>query len=309
MDPIFHIPDDTRLVDSADVLPLAGERNWGIATFAVERLRKVTDGNGLIVGVVDTGIDDQHPLMKPNFLASKSFINGETAKDGNGHGTHCSGTIAATDPNIGIGQGLKIVHAKGLSNGGSGGGLGIAAGIRWCVAQGAKVISMSLGSSGEDPNITAAMQEVAAQGVWVICAAGNSGGNTPDIDWPGRSKWGISVAALNKDLSPASFSSAGAKIDTSFSGVDIWSLRPNGGFAQMSGTSMATPGAAGVLGLMRAGMELRGIKVPNVEELRDLLFSRSTDTHTPGDDRRTGPGWLSPLLLALQLDPDPPAVG
>lgn len=305
----FHIPPDTQLNDVSTVLPLSGEINWGIAKFAVERLREVTTGNRLIVGVVDTGIDSAHPDISANFLAAKSFISGQTFHDGNGHGMHCSGTVASTDPRIGMGPGLRIVHGKGLSNAGSGGGSGIAAAIRWCVEQGAKIVSMSLGSSSEDPIITDAMREVSALGVWVVCAAGNSGGNTPDVDWPGRSPLCISVAALNADLTPASFSSGGAKIDTSFAGVNIWSLRPGGGYAQMSGTSMATPGVAGVLGLYRAGLEMRGKRVPRIEELRETLFSRSADTHTPGDDRRTGPGWISPLLLALNLNTDPPTVG
>lgn len=117
------------------------------------------------------------------------------------------------------------------------------------------------------------------------------------------------VAALNVDLSPASFSSAGEKIDTSGPGVNIWSARPGGGYQQMSGTSMATPFVAGLLGLYRRALEIKGLPVPDVYDLRKLLFDRSTDTHTPGDDRRTGPGWVTPMLLSLSLTPDPPPIG
>lgn len=310
MEPIFTIPPDTRLNETADFLPLAGEANWGVEAFHVQRLRDVTDGKGVIVCVVDTGIDDTHTLLAPNFLEAKDFTGSASGyKDRNGHGSHCCGTVAATDPRIGMAPGAKLLAGKGLSDSGSGGGSGIAAAIRWAASKGADVISMSLGSSSEDRVITSAMQEVAAQGVWIVAAAGNSGPNTPDVDWPGRSPYAISVAALAADLSPASFSSGGAKIDTAFAGVNIWSVKPGGGYASMSGTSMATPGVAGVLALYRSALKLRSQRIPTVEELRTLLFNRSTDAHTPGDDRRTGPGWVTPILLALDIAPNPNPVG
>lgn len=310
MEPIFTIPPDTRLDAEAQFLPLAGEINWGVEAFNVAALRNLTDGSGVVVGVVDTGIDVTHPLLAPNVIGAQDFTGSAFGyADRNGHGTHCSGTVAATDPRIGMAPGAKLLHGKGLGDSGSGSGTGIAAAIRWCVSKGAEIISMSLGSSGEDRTITAAMREVSDVGVWVIAAAGNSGGGTPNVDWPGRSEYAISVAALSPDLSPASFTSAGAKIDTAYAGVNIWSCRPGGGYAQMSGTSMATPGVAGVLALYRAGLKVKQQRIPTVIELRQLLFGRSTDTHTPGDDLRTGPGWVTPLLLALNLSPDPPPVG
>lgn len=306
--PVFGIPPDLDIGPTADVLPLAGEANWGVEAFAVDRLRSVTDGGGIVAGVVDTGIDRAHPLLA-NLIAAKDFTGSRYgAADRHGHGTHCSGTVGATDPRIGMAPGCRLVHGKGLSDGGSGSGAGIAAAMQWCADQGAEVISMSLGSPSEDKRITAKMQELAAKGVWIIAAAGNSGANTRDVDWPGRSPWCVSVAALNPDLTPATFTNAGAKIDTAFAGVNIWSCRPGGGFQRMSGTSMATPGVAGVLTLYRAALKLRNLPVPRIEAVRAMLLSHSTDTHTPGVDRRTGPGWVTPILLSLSLDPDPPPV-
>lgn len=304
--PVYEIPPDLVRQDTADVLPLSGEVNWGIEAFGVQSLRTVTDGNGVVVGVVDTGVDYNHPLLAPNFVTAKDFTSSPSGyQDKNGHGSHCCGTVCATDPRIGMAPGARFAMAKGLSDSGSGGGTGIAAGIRWLRDQGVDIISMSLGSSSQDTAITAAMKEVAAQGIWIVCAAGNSGGGTPDVDWPGRSPDCISVAALAADLTPASFSSAGAKIDTAFSGTNIWSVKPGGGFAQMSGTSMATPGVAGVLALYRSALKSKGLIVPDVYGLRTLLFNRSTDAFTPGPDKRTGPGWVTPILLALQLNPEP----
>ena len=69
---------------------------------------------------------------------------------------------------------------------------------------------------------------------------------------------------------------------------------------------MATPGCAGVLALYRGALKARNMKIPTVYELRATLMNRSTDTHTPGDDKRTGPGWISPVLLELDTQPDTP---
>jgi len=306
--PVFGIPPDLQIGEAADFLPLAGEVNWGVAAFAVDRLREVTDGKGMKVGIVDTGVDEDHPLLT-NLAGAKDFTRSRSGSDDkNGHGSHCSGTTAGADPRIGVAFGAKFYHGKGLGDSGSGSGSGLVAAMDYCVENGCEVLSCSWGSGGEDPTITAALKRYAEAGVWVVAAAGNSGPNTPDVDWPGRSEHCIDVAALAPDLSPASFTSAGAKIDTAGPGVDIWSARAGGGYVKMSGTSMATPFVAGLLTLYRGALKLKALAIPTVYQLRENLFRSSVDTHTPGDDRRTGPGWVSPILLELGLTADPPPV-
>lgn len=301
----FIIPPDLVIGEAATHLPLVGEVNWGMATFAIDKLRTVANGNGVVVGIVDTGVDRTHPLLT-NCIAAIDFTGSPIGSgDKNEHGTHCTGTVGAQDPRIGVAPGCKTVHGKCLSDQGSGAGTWIAKAMQWCADQGATIISASLGSPSEDPTITTKIKELAEKGIWVICAAGNSGGGTPEIDWPGRSQHCISVAALDSNLNPASFSSAGLKIDTSGPGVNIWSTRPGGGFRQMSGTSMATPFVAGTLALYRSGLLAKSLPIPDIYKLRDLLVGDSTDTHTPGRDRRTGPGWITPMLLSLDLIPDP----
>lgn len=303
----YGIPPDLIRGPESDVLPLA-DANWGMEKFDVARLRSLTDGSGVIVGVIDTGIDANHPDLAGQVLAAKDFSGSGHAGDRNGHGTHCSGTIGAKNPTIGVAPGVKLVHGKGLSDSGSGGGNGIAAAMRWCVEQGAMILSMSLGSSGRDPSIDEAGAELTAKGIWIVCAAGNSGGNTGNVDFPGRLPWALSIAAVDSALRVASFSSAGAKIETSGAGVNIWSCRPGGGYQQMSGTSMATPFCAGVLALYLSALIKAGKPKPTTEQLRKLLVDDSMDVHDPGVDRRTGPGTISPLLLANNLVDAPPPV-
>ena len=299
----FHIPPDLVRGPESDVLPLSGEANWGMQALGIDRLRSLYSGAGVTVCVVDTGASP-HPLINGRYKG-RSFVPGESVDDGNGHGTHCLGTVGASDPNIGVGTALNLLAAKGLSNAGSGAGSWIANGMQWGADEGAEVLSLSLGSSSPDPTIQAKCDALEAQGIWIVCAAGNSGQGTPDVDFPGRFMSVASVAALAQNLSPASFSSSGAKIDTSGPGVNIWSLKPGGGYAQMSGTSMATPWVAGCLAVYRSALKKQGKPIPRMSELRKLLFSRSTDTHTPGDDLRTGPGWIDPFLLMNTLKDDP----
>lgn len=297
--PIFTIPPDLDRGPASAVLPSAGEINWGMVVLGIEALRKVTRGNGLVMGVVDTGCN-QHPDLAGVLMESRSFV-GESGRDGNGHGTHVSGTIGATDERIGVGQEFKLYHGQGLSTGGSGGGQQIANAMRWTADKGAEIISMSLGSSGPDPTIQRACDELAGAGIWIVAAAGNSGGGTPDVDFPGRFPSVISVAALDQNLRAASFTNRGAKIDTGGPGVGIWSTSNRGAYQMMSGTSMATPWVAGCLGLYRAALKLKGMRIPSTAEVRQLLMSRSTDVGDDGDDLRTGPGWVNPLLLSLTL--------
>lgn len=305
-DPIYRLPPVFR-GPTALHLPSQGEVNWGMEKFSVEKLRLVTDGAGIRIGAVDTGVDPAHPLLV-NVRAAKDFTGSRSGPaDRNGHGSHVSGTIGAADPRIGVAPRCDLYHGKGLDDAGSGGN-GLLDAVEWCLSEGCAVVSNSWGGGGKDTGWERRFRAWSEAGAWLIFAGGNAGPNTPDSDWPGRSEHLLNVAALNQDLTPASFSSAGDKLDTSGPGVNIWSAKPGGGFASMSGTSMATPFVAGLLGLYRRALELSGQPIPSVYELRRLLASRSTDTHTPGDDRRTGPGWVTPLLLTLSLTPDPPPV-
>lgn len=307
MEPIYTLPP-VFVNAEADVLPMTGEVNWGMDVFGIEYLRSLAP-KPIKLGVIDTGIDDTHPLLQPVFKGAKDFTGSSRGyRDVNGHGSHCSGTVAGIDPRIGVASGFHLYHGKGLGDGGSGGNSLIDA-MWWCIEQGCEVLSNSWGGGGRSETWEREFQKMIDAGVWLVFAGGNSGANTSDTDWPGRSEKLLNVAALNQNLTPASFSSAGDKIDTSGPGVNIWSARAGGGYVQMSGTSMATPYICGMLGLFRACLKDRGLPIPDTFAMRKLLFNRSTDIHTPGDDRRTGPGYLTPSLLELALTPPPAPVG
>lgn len=308
-EPIYRLPPVDRGPVSF-VIPATGEVNWGMAAFNVDALRTAAGSATVKAGIIDTGVDAAHPLLQ-NLVKARDFTGSASGSDDrNGHGTHCSGTVAGMDSRIGVNTGEPFYHGKGLGDSGTGGNSLIDA-MEWALSEGCELLSCSWGGGGQSLEWERQFRDWVESPArpWLIFAGGNSGPNTPDTDWPGRSMNLINVAALQSDLSPASFSSAGEKIDTSGPGVGIWSCRAGGGFQQMSGTSMATPFVCGLLTLYRRALKSRGLYIPTTPELRQLLFGRSTDTHTPGDDRRTGPGWITPLLLALNLTPDPAPLG
>lgn len=309
MEPVFGLPP-VFMGPEAEILPLAGEVNWGMEVFKVEDLRALVGDEKVKMGVVDTGIDPDHPMFVGNYQGSRDFTGSASgARDRHGHGTHCSGTVAGVDPRIGVAAGFPIYHGKGLGDSGSGGS-SLYRAIEYCLGEGCEILSCSWGGGSLDAGTDRLLREYAErpEKPWLIFAAGNSGADTRQTDAPGNSLNVLNVAALNVNLTPANFTSSGTKIDTAGPGVNIWSAKPGGGFQQMSGTSMATPFVAGLFGLYRAALKKAGRPIPTIYELRKMMESRSTDTHTPGDDLRTGPGWVTPLLLVLTTTADPPPV-
>ena len=131
MSNLITLPPDLVRGPAADVLPLAGEANWGVGRLFVDDLGDENDGRGIIVGVVDTGIDATHPDLRDNVKAAKDFTGSSIgARDRQEHGTHVSGTIGASNRRIGVAFGCKLVHGKGLGDDGSGLGSWIAAAMR-----------------------------------------------------------------------------------------------------------------------------------------------------------------------------------
>ncbi len=248
-------------------------------------------GRGVVVAVNDTGVVSHKDLPEP--IAAKGFSGG--VPDGNGHGTHCSGTVLGRN-GIGVAPEADLIIAKVLSNSGSGSTRAINMGREWAAESGADVISESLGGPSGSPQDIASIQKAYKSGCsLVVAAAGNSGyrgGNT--IGYPGRYDETYCIGATRADGAIATFSSGGREIDCATPGQDIISCSNRGGYRSMSGTSMATPWMAGLMALVIQKARMQGFaEVIGADEWREFFSARGMfeDRGKAGKDERFGIGF------------------
>jgi subtilisin len=284
--PVFLPPD---LVSDVQTFAAPGSL-WHIPKATFEPIWKRVTGKGVVVAVLDTGYTPHDLLPKPVY--SKSFIRGESISDGNGHGNHCAGTVLARD-GVGVAPDASLIAIKVLSNGGQGSSDGIANGIRDAVDNGADILSLSLGSSSPYEPTRKSMEYAWSKGVITISAAGNSGfnGRQNTIGYPAKYPESLCIGAYRKDGQRASFSSGGRELDMCCPGQDIVSCSTNNGFRGMSGTSMATPFAAGLFALIVELMRREGAaEFTGVEAVRAFLAKYTQDKGDPGFDPFWGMG-------------------
>lgn len=276
---------------------------WGLQ--ATETTTSAFSGNGIRVAVLDTGFNAAHPDFAGRAVTMESFIPGEAAEDGHGHGTHCIGTACgsktpSTGPRYGVAYGAEIFAGKVLSNAGSGSDSGILAGIEWAILNGCAIISMSLGADVAEshPPYTAAGSRALDRGSLIIAAAGNNArrlqGNNGIVGAPANSPYILAVGALNQQLDLTFFSARslplrGGQVDVAGPGWQVYSSWPMPTrYRAISGTSMATPHAAGIAALWAEATGYRG------RELWSTIVQESQRLIEPSVDVGSG------LVLAPQ---------
>ena len=251
---------------------------WGLT--ATGAPNSTATGDGIKVAVLDTGFDLKHPDFADRTVVSESFVQNEEVQDGHGHGTHCVGTSCGPrevedGPGYGVAYKSEIHVGKVLSNQGSGADGGILSGIDWAIKNGCAVVSMSLGAPTQPGQaFSRTFERVAARalakGTLIVAAAGNESdrriGRVNPVGHPANCPSIMAISAIDVAGAMAWFScgtvdTIGA-IDLTGPGVDVHSSWPMPlRYKKISGTSMATPHAAGVAALVAQATGARGLEL------------------------------------------------
>jgi subtilisin family serine protease len=253
----------------------------------------------IIIAIVDTGVSLTHPDLVSKLVPGYNIVDGNSnPQDNNGHGTHVAGIAAAATNNNNIGiSGVcwecKIMPLKALGTS-SGSTSDVAAAIRYAADHDAHVINLSLGGPSGTDTLLSAVRYAYLKNIPIVAAMMNEGNG--DTYYPAAYPETIAVGATDKFDLRADYSNYGSHIDLVAPGSDILSthiLSPY--YYYMSGTSMATPHVAGVLGLMRSMSPSR-----TIEDLRSILRASADDLGASGWDIYYGAGRLN-AYRALQL--------
>ncbi|MGV3524771.1 MAG: S8 family serine peptidase [Candidatus Sericytochromatia bacterium] len=313
-------------------------RQWNFPAIGMEQAWELTRTAGSVtVAVVDSGIDPDHPDLQGNLLPLEDVWDEEvgrdrlinrftgdvldfTGRDGNGHGTHVAGVIAAvlsnSDGVAGIaGGGVKLLPIKATSLAGTTNTVVLVAGIRRAIERGAQVINLSIGSASPDARVDsrslrAVLDLAAERGITVVAAAGNESQRSrrriAAVTEPAAYPDVIAVGAFNIDSNVANYSNGGPELDLLAPGgeggsagiLSTWTSYPSYEYLQrnvrtlsygmISGTSMAAPHVTAVAALLKA-------REPQLTpaQIRSRLVATATDMLTPGFDEDSGYGRLN----------------
>lgn len=316
----FYTPNDPDYINQTYLADMQIPEAWD-----------VTKGEGIIVAVIDTGVDIAHPDLVANIWINSSedgldangkdkrsnyidddndgyvdnwmgwnFVDDNNdARDGNGHGTHTAGIIAAQMDNAqgisGIAPNARIMPIKALDVSGFGTYSQVAKAIIYAVDHGAKIINLGFGGTANSELLLAATNYAYDHNVIVVAAGGNTG--TQTLIYPAANPNVIGVSALDENLNVAAFSSYSAAVRISAPGVGIYSTALNGNYSSMSGTSMSAAQISGVAALLVTNPQFN-----TPDTVRDVLFNTTFDLGNPGLDLYYGYG-LARAFDALNYIP------
>jgi subtilisin len=244
---------NTRAHYYADQINPKGEFPWSITRMDLKALWEVTQGEGIKVGVIDTGINYNHEDLKDNYAGGKNCIEPDNPAadplDDQGHGTHVAGTIAAVYNStgvVGIAPKASLYAVKVMDKNGAGMPSDIVRGIEWAIKNGMNVLNMSIGSPAPSEAMHKAIKKAVANNITVVCASGNE---ATDVSYPAAFPETIAVGASDPNDDYAPFSNYGPQVDFIAPGKFVYSTMIDGKYAFQQGTSMACPHIAGMAAL------------------------------------------------------------
>jgi subtilisin family serine protease len=225
---------------------------WHLPKISAPAAWDITEGTpGIVIGILDSGVDPAHPDLAPKLVAGYNFYdNNADTTDVFGHGTLVAGTAAALGNNTigvtGVGILNRVMPIRVAATNGYATWSAIVNGLTWGVDHGARVMNLSFAGIAASASVTTAAQYVTGKGGIVVAAAGNCGCWDATMENPSI----VSVSATDPSDNLASWSSQGNYVDVSAPGVGIMTTARGGGYASVSGTSFSSPMTAGVIALM-----------------------------------------------------------
>ena len=264
-------------------------------------------GEGVKVGVMDTGISTEHPDL--SYVEGYNFLDGNTdVEDKNGHGTHVAGILAAGDRvngMLGVAPKVDLYVAKIMDERGQGRESNIVKSIEWAIEKELDIVNLSVGSERELNSLKRMLEVGTEQGILFVGAAGNTGEEELKegsiVDYPARYPEVIAVGAVDSLDQRAFFSAHGPEVEVVAPGVRIDSTFTGTTYDTRSGTSMAAPFVSGMLAIMKEGhpsstaAELR-------ERLREPEWIQPLGTEQPNDE--TGYGRIA-FSDTIPIEPEP----
>jgi thermitase len=251
-------PRSSRAWGGLDPTPY--NTHYARAMLGLTSAHAVTQGDGVIVAVLDTGVYLNHPALVSKLTAERyDFVDDDAWPDdvGNGldddgdgeadevvgHGTHVAGIVLMVAPNARI-MPLRVLDSDGIGDDGI-----IVQAIEYAITHGARVINLSLGTADESDLLEEAVERATRAGAVVVSASGNA--NSKTRQYPAAEGCVIAVTSVNQSDVKSSFSNYGSWVDIAAPGEAIYSMLENDGYGSWSGTSMAAPFVSGQAALIR----------------------------------------------------------
>lgn len=283
---------EIKFAELDQLVPLAETTNdsllgseWHIAMMGAPAAWDVTHGDGIIIAILDSGVDANHPDLTGRLVAGYNFYDGNTnTMDVYGHGTKVAGTAAAFGNNgvgvAGVAWNARIMPLRISDLSGWATFSNMASAITYAADNGARVANISY-QAHLSTAVESAAQYMINKGGLVVNSAGNSG----VLESNAASDTLITVAATDSADNRAGFSTFGPFVDVSAPGVGVYTTVMGGGYGGVNGTSFASPATAGVVALMMAAN-----KTLPPAQIRNLLFTTAKDRGDIGWDQYYGWG-------------------
>ncbi|MCI4063144.1 type VII secretion-associated serine protease mycosin [Micromonospora sp. R77] len=302
--PAWLAPDRPSRVDQVR------DEQWQLDELRARTAWRTSTGRGVIVAVIDSGVDGSHPDLAGQVLPGIDLVapGGGEGPDPVGHGTTVAALIAGRNDDdrgvVGLAPDARILPVRVLDDENRyDDAMIVAKGVRWAVDNGAKVINLSLGGSGDSPALAAALDYAFARDVVVVACTGNlATSNSPKVWYPAREPGVIAVAGLERSSENLwSGSITGHETVLTAPATSLYGARPPDGYWRVQGTSFASPLVAATAALVRA----RYPELPAGEVVNRLLVT-ARDIGPTGRDDRFGYGLVDPVAA---LTADVPPVG